>query len=135
MSLGQLLNSSAMIRSLHTEGRYGMNYVLANKTFGNIYYNDKVVYYNEQFNILEIRCTMSTKTETGYSGLHAIRMAVYAPHGTVYDSIGDLRRAVVQKKVRDHLNDPNQIEASKSKSNNMMRHDIEAAQNGLAGRE
>lgn len=135
MRLGQLVESSALIHSLHTSGHYSMDYTLAEKTFGNIYYNDKVVYYNSDFRIIEIRMTMGAKTESSYSGMHAIRMAIYGVKGTVYDSMDDLRRAMVQKKARDYANDPNGSLDRRSKANNIMSHDIEGTEDGFNGKE
>ena len=66
MRLGELVESSAYIRSLRGKSTYSVEQALQ-KEFGNIYYNDKVVYYNEQCNIIELRMTMSTKTEKAYN--------------------------------------------------------------------
>ena len=135
MRLGELVESSAYIRSLHGKSTYSVEQALQ-KEFGNIYYNDKVVYYNEQCNIIELRMTMSTKTEKAYSGVHAIRMAIYAPKGRVYNSmaelVADLRG---QSGKKDYINDPNSTGAIRSKARNMNSHDLEGLQNGYRGRE
>lgn len=89
MTLADLIRSSATIHSLH--GKYG--YAMAQaiqKQFGTIYYNNKVVIYNEQSHILEIRMGIGTKTEKAYKGMHSVRMAIYGVEGDIYNSIEDL---------------------------------------------
>lgn len=68
------------------------------KPFGAIYYNNKVVLYDPDTNILEIRMTMGTKTETAYSGFHVVRLAVYAPKGKLYNSLKDLYKGEIASK-------------------------------------
>ena len=130
MRLGELVESSAYIRSLRGKSTYSVEQALQ-KEFGNIYYNYKVVYYNEQCNIIEPRMTLSTKTEKDYSGVDAIRMAIYAPKGRVYNSmaelVADLRG---QSGKKDYINDPNNTGAIRSKAKNMNSHDLEGLQNG-----
>lgn len=65
------------------------------KPFGEIYYNNKVVLYDEDLHIIEIRMTMGTKTETAYDGYHVVRLAIYNPDGVVYDSLKDLYKAEI----------------------------------------
>ena len=60
------------------------------KGFGTIYYNNKVVIYNEETGILEIRMGIGTKTETAYTGMHSVRMALYGIKGKVYNSLQEL---------------------------------------------
>lgn len=89
MTLADLIRSSATIHSLR--GKYGYSMAQAiQKQFGTIYYNNKVVIYNEQSHILEIRMGIGTKTEKAYKGLHSIRMAIYGVEGDIYNSLEDL---------------------------------------------
>lgn len=60
------------------------------KGFGTIYYNNKVVVYNEDTGILEIRMGIGTKTEKAYQGMHSVRMALYGVEGKVYNSLQEL---------------------------------------------
>lgn len=89
MTLADLIRSSATIHSLHGKYGYAMNQAIQ-KQFGTVYYNNKVVIYNEQSHILEIRMGIGTKTEKAYKGLHSIRMAIYGVEGDIYDSLEDL---------------------------------------------
>lgn len=137
MRLSELIESSARVTSINGVSNYSMESALQ-KEFGNIYYNDKVVYYNSDYNILELRMTMSTRTETAYTGLHAIRMAIYGASGKVYNSIDDLRREKVLEKARgksDTQADPNKVGNIRSKSKNTMSHAIEGTEDGLYGGE
>ena len=104
-TLADLINSSAQVESLYTKGHYAMNKALQ-KPFGTIYYNNKVVYYNARYNIIEIRMTMGTATETAYEGYHAIRVAIYGAEGKIYDSLEDLYNDRLRYR-RDYSADPN----------------------------
>ena len=89
MTLADLIRSSATIHSLR--GKYGYSMAQAiQKQFGTIYYNNKVVVYNEQSRILEIRMGIGTKTEKAYKGLHSVRMAIYGVEGDIYNSLEEL---------------------------------------------
>lgn len=88
-TLEQLVRSSANVISKHGKSSYSMSQALI-KDFGTIYYNNKVVIYNEDTGILEIRMGMGTKTEKAYKGMHSIRMAIYGVEGKVYSSLEEL---------------------------------------------
>ena len=89
MTLADLIRSSATIHSIRGKYGYAMNQAIR-KQFGTIYYNNKVVIYNEQSHILEIRMGIGTKTETAYKGMHSVRMAIYGVEGEIYNSLEDL---------------------------------------------
>lgn len=76
------------------------------KEFGTIYYNNKVVIYDEDANIVEIRMMIGTKTETAYSGFHAVRIAVYGVKGQVYNSIEELYWDKIGNKTITDKTDP-----------------------------
>ena len=84
MTLGELINSSADVESLHGTHSYGKDTIFK-KEFGHIYYSDKVAYYNEDYKILEIRLVFGSKS-ADYAGVHVVRMAFYGVEGTIYDS-------------------------------------------------
>lgn len=88
MTLGQLIRSSSKVTSLHGIQNYGMDDIFK-KSFGHIYYSDKVAYYNEEYKILEIRVVFGSYT-TDYSDVHVVRMAFYGVEGKVLDSVQTL---------------------------------------------
>ena len=108
MTIEDLVRSSAYIYSERFyHGQYKRTYTHSiasaiTKTMGTIYYNNKVVIYNEDSGILEIRMGMGTKTETAYTGMHAIRMALYGVEGKIYDSLGDLYQDQVGRPMDAH---------------------------------
>lgn len=108
MTIEDLVRSSAHIYSERFyKGQYKQTYTHSissaiTKTMGTIYYNNKVVIYNEDSGILEIRMGMGTKTETAYQGMHAIRMALYGVEGKIYDSLADLYEDQVGKPMDAH---------------------------------
>ena len=87
-TLGQLIDESANVESLHKVSNYGKD-KLFEKSFGHIYYSDKVAYYNEEYKILEIRIVFGSKTADN-SDVHVVRMAFYDVDGKVYDSMKSL---------------------------------------------
>ena len=89
MTIADLVRSSALIRSIRGKYGYSMQQALQ-KEFGTVYYNNKVVIYNPDSHILEIRMGIGTKTEKAYKGMHSIRMAIYGVEGTIYDSLEEL---------------------------------------------
>lgn len=92
MTLADLIRSSATIHS-SVNKKYGYSMAQAiQKQFGTIYYNNKVVVYNEQSRILEIRMGIGTKTEKAYKGMHSVRLAIYGVEGTIYNSLEELYR-------------------------------------------
>lgn len=95
MTLQELIQDSARVHSKRKEaGQYSMAKALS-KDFGTVYYNDKVILYDEASNIIEIRMMMGTLTEKAYTGVHAVRIAIYGVKGTVYNSLADLYAAEV----------------------------------------
>lgn len=92
LKLGDLIDSSAKVRTKYGVQEYSMSAALA-KEFGSVYYSDKVAYYNERYKVLELRMVIGSNSEED-SGIHVIRMAFFGVEGKVYESENELRAAL-----------------------------------------
>jgi hypothetical protein len=88
-TIGALVAQSANIESKRGSKTHSMPSALM-KDFGTIYYNNKVVIYDEETGIIEIRMMIGTATETQYNDYHAVRIAIYGAKGKVYNSYAEL---------------------------------------------
>ena len=91
-TLAQLVASSALIKSSSYQN-VRLSHSLSDalqKEMGTVYYNNKVVFYDPDTSIIEIRMMIGTKTETQYTGFHAVRLAIYGAKGQLYNSLEDL---------------------------------------------
>ena len=91
-TLAQLVASSALIKSSNFKN-VRLSHSLSDalqKEMGTVYYNNKVVFYDPDTSIIEIRMMIGTKTETQYTGFHAVRLAIYGAKGQLYNSLEDL---------------------------------------------
>lgn len=98
-TIGALVAQSANIESKRGSKTHSMPSALM-KDFGTIYYNNKVVIYDEETGIIEIRMMIGTATETQYSDYHAVRIAIYGAKGKVYNSYEDLYREEVYNAMK-----------------------------------
>lgn len=92
LSLGELIASSGEVISKNGIRSYGQSSVFK-KEFGQIYYSEKVAYYNEAYKILELRVTMGSESDSNDS-LHVIRMAFKDVEGKVYNNKKELLEAI-----------------------------------------
>ena len=72
MTLRELMNSSSKVTSKYGEHNYGREN-LHTKDFGNIYYSDKVAYYNKKYGVLELRMVFGPASRG--ESLHVVKLA------------------------------------------------------------
>lgn len=93
LTLGQLIARSGEVESLHGVRNYGQESVFRKK-FGNIYYNEKVVYYNEKYKILEMRIVFGSApsfyNSSSNDELHVVRIAFAGVEGRVFNNKQEL---------------------------------------------
>lgn len=68
MKISELIESSARIRSMNTEGHYAASYVFSNKELGQPLQFNKTVLYKPNSSIVEIGMYITAVTEKGKSG-------------------------------------------------------------------
>lgn len=115
-TIQQLIESSKNVHSKNktNEDQYSMLRALS-KHFGTVYYNDKVILYDENSGIIEIRMMVGTYSETNYTGVHAVRFAIYGVKGKVYNSIQELYEdqfGKVDKRTKDYKNGIAEIDST-----------------------